>query len=65
MYEKIRDEMKYNKHDKTGCEKVNCLCIGKRAKEHIKISNLQSDIKNSLLNARTCGELSEFDAAKY
>ncbi len=44
--------------------KINCSCIGKRSKEHIRISNLQSDIKNSLLNVRTCGELSKFDAAK-
>lgn len=44
--------------------KINCSCIGKRAKEHIKISNLHPDVKNLLLNIRTCGELSKFDAAR-
>lgn len=44
--------------------KINCSCIGKRAKEHIRISNLYPDVKNSLLNIRTCGEVSKFDAAR-
>lgn len=44
--------------------KINCSCIGKRAKEHIGISNLHQDIKSSLLNIRTCGDVSKFDAAR-
>lgn len=44
--------------------KINCSCIGKRAKENIGISDLHQDIKNSLLNVRTCGNVSKFDAAK-
>ena len=43
---------------------IKCSCIGKKAKEHIRESNLFSDIKNSFLNIRTCGEVSKFDAAK-
>ncbi len=44
--------------------KINCSCIGKRSKEYINISNLYPDIKDSLLNIRTCGEISKFDAAR-
>lgn len=44
--------------------KINCSCIGKRSKEYIGISNLYQDVKTSLLNIRTCGEVSKFDAAK-
>jgi len=44
--------------------KINCSCIGKKAKEHIGISDLNQDIKNPLLNTRTCGDVSKFDAAK-
>lgn len=44
--------------------KINCSCIGKISKEHIEISNLHQDVKTSLLNIRTCGELSKVDAAR-
>lgn len=44
--------------------KINCSCVGKETKENIGISNLNQDIKSSLLNIRTCGDVSKFDAAR-